>query len=332
MRILLLSPSFFGYERSVAQAFRDGGHEVDLFDERPSNAAWRRALVRLAPSLMSRQIDRHYRELSATVLGTKYDALLVIKGEVVPGWFLERFRARNPAAVRAYYTFDSLKNSPQGLRIVDHFTHRYTFDRRDAAEHPSFEYRPLFYTPEHAPSGAPREIDVSFVGTLHGDRWDFVHAVAAAVPTERRRLFFYTPAAWYFWLLKLVSRKVRHVPRRAVETRALSRDEVVDVMKRSRVVIDMQRKGQYGLTMRTFEALATGAALVTSNSEISEEPFFDPSRILVVPRDPDAIRAAQVQAFVAAQPASGAPPGGFEQHSLRSWVDRFIAVFQEAGR
>lgn len=332
MRILLLSPSFFGYERSVAQAFRVAGHEVDLFDERPSNSALRRALVRVAPSLMSRQIERHYQEVGATVQGRQYDALLVIKGEVVPSWFLESFKVQNPDAVRAYYTFDSLKNSPQGLRIIDHFSHRYTFDRRDAAEQASFEYKPLFYSPEYAPSEAPREFDVSFIGTLHGDRWHFVHAVAAAVSEERRRLFFYIPAAWYFWLRKLGSSKVRHVPRSAVETKALSRDQVVDTMKRSRVVIDMQREGQYGLTMRTFEALATGAALVTSNSDISEEPFFDPSLILVVPRDDERIRADEVEAFIASQPAVGSRPAGFERHSLQSWVDQFIRVFEGATR
>lgn len=332
LRILLVSPSFFGYERSVAQAIRETGHEVDLFDERPSNRAWQRALVRVAPKLMQRQIDAHYRALAEAIDGTSYDALLVIKGEVVPRAFVEAFAAANPSAVRAYYTFDSLRNSPQGLRIVDLFDLRYTFDRRDARADPSFAYKPLFYAAEYRPSARPRELDVSFIGTLHGDRWEFVQAVAAGVPERRRRLFFFIPAAWYYWVRRLTSNRVRGVPRHAVQTTPLSRADVVDLMQNSRVVIDMQRHGQHGLTMRTFEALATGAALITSNGEIVAEPFYDPSRILVVPREPSEIDADAVARFVRTQPDVGTAPPSFHEYSLANWVEEFVRRFESVAR
>ena len=36
--------------------------------------------------------------------------------------------------------------------------------------------------------------------------------------------------------------------------------------------------------MRTFEALATGAVLVTTNASIRSEPFYDDERVVVIDR------------------------------------------------
>ncbi|MGB4779258.1 glycosyltransferase family protein [Microbacterium sp.] len=329
MQILLITPSFFGYERSIADAFRAAGHVVDVFDERPSNKAWARAAVRVAPAVLSYRIARHYRSLVARIESADYDALLVVKGEVVPSWFLEWFIEYNPRAVRAYYTFDSLSNSPQGLRLLSRFDHKFSFDPRDVESHPGFRYKPLFYSTEYAPSGAARDLDISFVGTLHGDRYAFTQAVASGIPGERKLLYYFIPAAWFFWLRKLTSGDVRPVRRNDVQTSPLSRDDTVRLMQRSKAVIDVQRQGQAGLTMRTFEALATGAALITANEAVRGEAFFDPARVLVTPRDPDLIDPAEIERFTTMQPAVGVAPAGFDDYSLASWVDEFIDVFQQ---
>jgi len=328
VRILLITPSFFGYEQSIADAFRAKGHQVDLVDERPSNEAWVRALVRVVPALLARRIRRHYEKLRTRLADVSYDALLVIKGEVVPSSFLDEFIERNQRAIRVYYTFDSFANNAKGARILDYFQHRLTFDRVDADADDSFGYKPLFYSPAYGTDGnTRRDLDISFVRTLHGDRYAFTQAVAAQTPAARRSLYYFIPAAWYFWLRELLSSEVRVVPRESVHTRSLAHDENANLMRRSKAVIDVQRPGQTGLTMRTFEALACGSALITANQHIRDEPFFDDSRVLVVPRNAVDIDAGAVRDFVARQPETASAPDGFEAYSLDAWTDEFIRLF-----
>jgi len=329
MRLLLISPSFFGYETSLAEAFRDRGWAVDLVDERPSNRAWARAAVRVAPSLLHRRIDNYYRAQVQRLSTRRYDALLVVKGEVVPPWFVEEFRGHNPDATLAYYTYDAVENSAQGMRIIEQFSHRFTFDRNDASTQPGFQYKPLFYSREYTVGTSTRDLGISFVGTLHGERYRFAKAATADIPENERELFFFSQAPWYFWLRKVTSHDIRPVARTEVSFVPLDRSAVVTLAQRSRTVLDLQRAGQTGLTMRTFETLATGAGLITANEAIRDEPFYDESRILVVSRDPDAIDPTVVADFVA-NVANDRAPDGFEQYSLDSWVEGFDHLFRKA--
>ncbi|MGE4514729.1 MAG: hypothetical protein AB7E26_13095, partial [Chryseobacterium sp.] len=42
---------------------------------------------------------------------------------------------------------------------------------------------------------------------------------------------------------------------------------------------------QNGLTIRTFEVLASGKKLITTNSDITNYPFYSPENILVIDRE-----------------------------------------------
>lgn len=331
MRVLMIAPSFFGYEEAIAREIQSQGHEVDLVDERPSNAPLARAIVRIAPFLLRGPITRHFTALLHRTRAAPPDLVLVIKGEVVPEWFLGELRSQFPDARFVYYTFDSFSNSPQGVALLPLFDAAFSFDVGDARRWPGVAHQPLFYRPEFHPGQAPRDLDVSFIGTLHGDRHAFVHAVAATVPPERRSLWFYTPAAWYFWARKLLVPRYRGIPWSDVRTTPLAIGSVADTMRRSKAVVDLQRPGQAGLTMRTFEVLASGAALITANASIRDEHFYDPARVLIVPADPSRVDPASVAAFIDDLPARGTSPEGFEKHALAAWTSAILETARVAG-
>jgi spore maturation protein CgeB len=118
--------------------------------------------------------------------------------------------------------------------------------------------------------------------------------------------------------------RVRIVKKREVSFVKLARASVAAAFAASKAVIDYQRPGQAGVTMRTFEALASGAAVITANPFVRNEPFFDPSRILVVPTDPQKISSADVAQWIASTAPSTDRPAGFEDYSLDAWVGEFI--------
>jgi len=331
MRILVISPSFFGYEQAIVDAFRARGHTVELVDDRPSNRPLKRALVRVAPWVMRRATDSHYRAAARREASGRFDGVLVVKGEVVPDWFLRDLRSSNPEAIFVYYTYDSVSNSPQGQRLLSHFDRRFSFDPVDVDSNPGFELMHLFFGASYRPSGEHRDLDISFVGTLHGDRYRLVQAISRDIPTGRKRLYFYMPARWYFWLRKLLSKDVRAVGRKEVSFRPLSTADVVSIAQRSRVVIDIQRHGQSGLTMRTFEALATGAALITTNDSVRNLPFYDEKSILIVPRDANRVDSTEVASFVNRQPTTALPPETIQPYSLDRWADRILNAFEMRG-
>ncbi|MFT4188383.1 MAG: hypothetical protein QM621_07340 [Aeromicrobium sp.] len=326
-RALLISPAFFGYENDIVEELERQGYATTFIDERPSNSAFMRAIVRVRKTLIERRIQAYYRAKFAEILHARFDRVLVIKAEVVPRWFLEQLRSQNRQARFVFYTYDAISNADNCLDVIDLFDARFTFDSDDQADRPDFDYLPLFYTEDFKPLPSesafqPRRYDLSFLGTLHSDRYAFAKELFSH--SQRVFGFFFVQARWYFALVKYVTREHKGVPWSDVSFRALTRYEIARVFRESHAVLDMQRAGQAGLTMRTFEVLASGSILVTTNVAIEREPFYDPSRIIVVSDDVRSLDSAAINARLTNLPAPPEAPVGFEVYSLASWVNRVL--------
>lgn len=321
-RALVIGPAFFGYEQDIVAELERQGYEAEFLDERPSNGSLTRAVVRVRPSLISRRIERYFRAAESDCAGRSYALVLVIKAEVVPRWFLESLRNRNPSARFVFYTYDALANSNNCLELLDLFDERLSFDRHDVERDDHFSYLTLFHTPEFSPSCLPEESperrhQLTFIGTLHSERYESTKRLFAG--QEKTFAFFYVQARWYFAATKYLTREHRNVPWSDVTFHPMSKRRIADTFAQSRAVLDVQRSGQAGLTMRTFEVLASGAILVTTNAAIESEPFFDPDRIVVVGPEWDGARLGR---RLEGMETPTGPPAGFGDYSLSAWVRR----------
>jgi hypothetical protein len=329
-RVLLITPSFFGYESEIVAELERQGFSVTTVDERPSNSSMGRALVRWSRRSLACIIDAYYREVLRRLGRHRFNLVIVIKAEAVPRWFLETVRAASPDSHWVYYTFDSVRNNPNCQGVLELFDVRFSFDTADimSAEF-GFSYLPLFYTPDFAalPRGSHLrksiEWDISFVGTLHSDRYPLVAAICSGAISAST--YFFVQARWYFAFAKYLTGDYRSVPWSAVSTRPMPRSEIAERFRASRAVLDIQRTGQDGLTMRTFEALASGAVLVTTNESIRSEPFYDPERVVVVGRDAVSLDAPRLHRQLGELPRPDTAPPSFEQYSLASWVSRLTS-------
>lgn len=329
-RALVVSPAFFGYENDIVAELERQGYMTQFVDERPSNRAVVRAVLRVRKDVIKRRIDRHFRRVLAALDGTNFDVVVVIKGEVLPRWFLQALRARNPGAEYIFYAFDAIENSPNCLDLLDLFDHLVSFDRRDVRCNPGFGYLPLFYAPEFRPLAfrdREKSHRLTFIGTLHSGRYRFVHSLFG--PDGRDFAFFFVQARWYFALTKYVTGENRHVSWREVSFEPLSRERIASIFRDSKAVLDMQRPGQSGLTMRTFEVLASGSILVTSNDAIRQEPFYHPDRVIVLPEN---VQPEDAERLCDRLDRTGLPlgsPPNFEEYSIEAFVGNLLRGGQE---
>jgi len=323
-RVLLLTPSFFGYEHAIAGEFERQGFDVMLADERPSNSSMAKATVRVYPPLMSRAITKHYRGLQQRLEGRRLDLAIIVKAEVVPISFLKWLREQNPGIVIAFYAFDSFRNSPRGRQILRYVDRAYSFDRVDAQEIAGLSYKPLFYTEEYGarPEHAAPVYDFAFIGTVHSGRYRIAQRIFAA--GRRNFGFFFSPARWHHYLERGIRRDVRSIPLEHVSFDKMSRADVAKVFRYSRAVVDVQRDGQAGLTMRTFEVLASGSRLVTSNQHVMQEPFYDPRWVYVLDKDEAKWDVDDLRRFVSQRNAI--PSELMSNYSLSRWVGEFVGL------
>ena len=281
--VLFISPAFFGYEISIKNAIIENGYDVDFFDERTSNNSFLKAIFRVKKNIVNGLINKYYKEISNKIMSKKYSYFLLIKGEVVPEWFILEFKNRNPEAKLIYYTYDSFNNNnTNSIYILKHFNSCYSFDFEDVKKNPLLKLKHLFYTKEfvNALDKKDKKYTVSFVGTLHSNRYNTIKHLFTRF--DNTFIFYYLPAKWLFFWDKLSKKMYRKIKWSEISFNKLSKQQVADIFMSSKSVLDIQRYGQTGLTMRTFEVLAAGAILITTNSFIKQADIYDENTMIVL--------------------------------------------------
>jgi hypothetical protein len=281
--ILFICPAFFGYENVIKSALVNNGYEVDFFDERTSNNSFLKAIFRVKKSLLNSFIERHYESILKKIENKHYDYFFLIKGEVVPESFIVKFKELNPQARLVYYTYDSIKNNNKNsVYILKHFDDCFSFDFEDVKTYPTLRLKHLFYSNEFVSkaNAKSRDYNISFVGTLHSNRFSILKKLFAYF--NNTFVFYYMPAKWFFYFEKFTKKEFKQIEITDVSFDKLSKSQVAEIFKNSKSVLDIQRFGQTGLTMRTFEVLAAGAKLITTNNFIKSVPFYNSENIIVL--------------------------------------------------
>ena len=287
--IFMLSVSFFNYENLIKAEMVAMGAAVDLYDERPSNSFYSKAIIRFKRSLYQVSIDKHYKNIIKNIKNKSYDYFLLIKGEVVPVFFLEFLKKNNPKIIFIYYTYDSFKNNPNGLSILSFFERKFTFDREDSKSY-NLNFRPLFFASDYATinqhNNDNTKYDLSFIGTAHSDRYSISQKINNWCDSSGLKMFnfYYSPSKILFRFKKWTDKNFARFDSNKISFKSLSHNEIVTIYKESKAILDINHPGQNGLTMRTFETLGSGRKLVTTNADISFYPFYNSSNILIIDR------------------------------------------------
>lgn len=287
-KVLLISVKFFNYEFIIKDTLEKMGAQVDLYDERPSNSFFTKAILRIYKDLYSTEINRYFRELLDKVKNKKYDYFLLIKGEATPSFFIKFLKENNPGIKLIYYTYDSFKNNSNGLAILEDFDYKFTFDSNDVKKY-NMEFRPLFYAQDYSlvrNSHSDFIYDLCFIGTAHSDRYTISQKLHHWCNSKGFRMFnfYFSPSKLLFKFNKLFKKDFKLFDEKKISFNSLSHSDIIALYKQSRAVLDINHPGQNGLTMRTFETLGAGRKLITTNANVKKYPFYNESNVLVIDR------------------------------------------------
>jgi hypothetical protein len=286
--ILLISVTFFNYENLIKKQLETMGASVDLFDERPSNSFFSKAIIRIKKEVYSVKINQYFKEIIDKIKDTKYDYFLLIKGEATPKFFLDFLETNNPGIQFIFYTYDSVKNNSNCLEILNYFDLKFTFDSQDALQY-KMSFRPLFFAEDYGNlNGNNRDFknDLAFIGTAHSDRYRISENAKSWCEKHHLKMFafYFSPSKILFKLKKITEKEFKNFDGKKISFKSLAHQEIVAIYENTKVILDINHPGQNGLTMRTFETLGAGRKLITTNPKVKTYPFYDPQNIYVIER------------------------------------------------
>lgn len=288
-KVLLLCPTFFGYQKVIAEGLRAQGYTVDLYDERPGNSFAVKTMLRYRLPLHRQVVRRYYNRILDENRDKDYDYVFVIKCESIDHEQIVKMRAAYPRARFILYLWDSLRNTPGGLEKLPDYDRVMTFDPADAQRY-NLPLRPLFCMngiPEREEEEVDYQYDIAFIGTAHSIRPRVVKQVEAFCREKGYRMYyyFYSPHPLVYLFFKLTNPDYRYITRRDVHFEPLSAAQVREIYRHSRCMLDIEHVRQAGLTPRPVDMLGVRRKLITTNERVKEFDFYRPENYLIIDRE-----------------------------------------------
>jgi hypothetical protein len=317
-RILFISVKLFSIERNIQNKLELLGATVDYFDERPSNSIFVKGIIRLGRNFYNKKIQSYYERVFKKVKNNHYDYLFVIKGEVIPDKFLEKFCKLNPNTQTIYYTYDSVENNKNSQGILKYFKYKFTFDSKDAIDY-DLKFQPLFYFDsfKNLISDENPINKLLFIGTAHSDRYIIANKVEGYFKSREfeTHTFFYIPSKLVYFYKLFFDSTFQSFEYKKLSFKPLGEKDILALYGKSRIILDINHPKQKGLTMRTIEAIGSKKKLITTNAEVKKYTFYNENNICVIDRDNIVIS----EQFMV-KPYENISKSIYEDFSLENWL------------
>jgi hypothetical protein len=101
--------------------------------------------------------------------------------------------------------------------------------------------------------------------------------------------------------------------------RKINQNELLELYAQSKVILDLTRDNQVGLSFRAFEAMGLEKKLITDNVVIKEYAFYNPNNICVIDRNNVIIPSSFLESAY-----EKVPDAIYHEYTLAHWVDKIF--------
>ncbi len=201
---------------------------------------------------------------SITALG-KQDDVFIIRPDMLDDEVLTFIKNHTKRFIAYYY--DSTRRFLRKAEIIPFFDTVYSYDREDVN---NFGLR--FLTNYIFAESNTEDYEYQFFNISTNDyRFPLLENLTAYLKEKS-------------WSYKILVYNGSDMPARNVEiiTKQQTISEVAKLIKDCKIIVEIQRTEQVGLSFRIFEALGHRKKLITTNKDIVNYDFYNPQNILVV--------------------------------------------------
>ncbi len=272
-KILIIAPFAFGYTSHIQKALQQY-ETVDaqiLYLDTPA-FQYKNTLHKvqnffsklvfgknLKKTFVTDRIKTSMRELG------QQDEIFIIRPDMLSDDVLQFIKSRTEKFIAYYY--DSTRRFPRKVDIISMFDTVYSYDRLDVEKYNlSFLTNYIFEESHHAAFE-----DQFFNISTNDYRFPLLENLAKYLKQRG-------------WTYNIQVYNGSDMPAEYVEiiTTQKSIQEVSQMIQKAKIIVEIQRTEQVGLSFRIFEALGHRKKLITTNKDIVNYDFYHPQNILVV--------------------------------------------------
>ncbi|MEM6721141.1 MAG: hypothetical protein AAF611_17560 [Bacteroidota bacterium] len=270
---MVIAPFAFGYTAHIQQAlqqYKDVHAEI-LYLDQPAfqyKNTFHKAQNFFSKLFLGKNLKKTFVsdriKTSLKALGEQ-DEIFIIRPDMLPDATLEFIKSYTKKCIAYYY--DSTRRFPRKVDIISMFDVVYSYDKLDVEKYNLFfltNY--IFEESNHA------DYDYQFFNISTNDyRFPLLENLAKYLKEND-------------WTYNIQVYNGSDMPTKYVEiiTTQKSIEEVSNLIQKAKIIVEIQRTEQVGLSFRIFEALGHRKKLITTNNDIVNYDFYHPQNILVV--------------------------------------------------
>lgn len=281
MKICVISFDFWNYDAHIVEELRRKGvdaHHINIGAYQHENLS-ARVKNTISKVLMKRNIKNELRQemilKELKRLGPQ-DQILVINPELIDREF--HFKIKKFTQKYIAYLYDSLARCPAN-HLFDMFDEIFSFDKSDAKENNFKLITNYNYLPE-VNNCKPVKYDLIYLGS-YDKRITFLSKIITKLDSLKLTYNFVVVGK-KTWTknINVQNNKQINFTRKRIQHK-----DIQGYYCQGKVLLDLMRENQTGLSFRFFEAMALKKKIITNNPTIKDYDFYRPENILVLNDD-----------------------------------------------
>lgn len=312
MRICVISFDFWNYDAHIVDELRKKGidaHHINIGAYRHRNFP-ARIKNTFSKIVLQRNLKNEMRQqmiLDELCKLGKQDQILVINPELIDRKYhqeIKKFTARYVA-----YLYDSLARCPAD-HLVDLFDEIFSFDKNDSDKH-HFKLITNYNYLQEAKTVEKPKYDLVYLASFDNR----IHLLSKIIKKLQYlkltcQVVIVGKKTWKKNLNLQINSSIIYTRKR------IKHQEIPGYYRQGKVLLDLIRENQTGLSFRIFEAMALKKKIITNNQTVKEYDFYNPENIMIIKDDLSNLE----KSFFETEYQELAPEI-YRKYTLQSWVE-----------
>lgn len=212
------------------------------------------------------------------------------------------------------YYWDGFDHFPKYKNTIEYFDDCFTFDPENAKTY-NLKFLPNFYFAEDRNTNPSTDL---FFLSSYDSRYPLIEKIVTTIENQNNNI--------KIKVLQLPRNNKTPIPKPAsnaieIIEKPISFVETTALMKDTKIVLDIQKDIQRGLTFRVFEAMGLGKKLITTNTDIINYDFYNPNNIFIWTENTTNIPNEFLNT-----PYQELPEEIYKKYSQKSWVKKILNI------
>jgi len=202
------------------------------------------------------------------------------------------------------YYWDGFDHFPRYKESLPYFDDRFSFDPVDVKKY-NLKFITNFYFKEDR--NTETQTDLFFLSS-YDSRFPLVEKIASLLEKQNKKVLIYQHTRNPHLIKQKNSSIIfidKHIPF----------EETTKLMRETKIVLDIHKDIQHGLSFRVFEAMGLGKKLITTNADIINYDFYNPNNIFVWKNETETISESFLNT-----PYEELPEDIYKKYSQESWI------------